>query len=293
MQFFHFFLPKLLLFGEEVNIIRGMKNPELFSQNGFDYDYFRDTTPSPENHFTHMHNYFEFLFFFNGTADYMVDGKTYHLQKNDLVIIAPSTLHSLMLTNKSPTYERSVFFFQPQILTESQLETLQGMPNFIHLEPNNTICQLFRIMRDVEPVFTQSEFLFLEKSCLFNIIATLSHLNLTVSFKETPTDDPLDAILRYISENITLPLTATMLAKKFFVSDSWLNHTFATRMYISVKKYINQKRILYAQNLIQQHMPIAEVINVCGYDNYSTFYRQYKKFIGSNPLQDKLSDKNF
>lgn len=269
-----------------------MKNPHIFTEYGFDYDYFLDKTPSRKEHFLHMHNYYEFFFFFEGVADYMVDGHTFHLGSNDLIVIQPSTFHSLNLADRCAAYERSVFFFQPQILSEEQLAVLKSMPPIVRLKQGNMICDLFRILRDQEGTFTDEEFLYLEKSTLFNIIACLRHIDLN-AVTEDISDDTFNIILQYISENFTKEITAEFLAEKFFVSPSWIYHAFSSKVHMSLKKYVNQKRILYAQTLIARHIPITEVCFLCGYDNYSTFYRQYLSFTGTTPLEDKLTDKTY
>ena len=38
---------------------------------------------------SHIHNNYELLFFFDGDADFIINGSIYHLQKNDLLLIKP------------------------------------------------------------------------------------------------------------------------------------------------------------------------------------------------------------
>jgi AraC-like DNA-binding protein len=47
--------------------------------------------------------------------------------------------------------------------------------------------------------------------------------------------------------------------------------------------YIGKKRILYAETLLAEGMTPTEVAKECGYDTYTTFYRQYKKHTGRAP----------
>ena len=47
------------------------------------------------------------------------------------------------------------------------------------------------------------------------------------------------------------------------------------------------KRILYAQKLIKSGMAPTEAAIICTYNDYSTFFRQYKKFLDINPEEDK------
>ena len=62
--------------------------------------------------------------------------------------------------------------------------------------------------------------------------------------------------------------------------------TFRTQMGMSVTQYIRVKKILYAQALIQNGLPPTLAAQYCSYDNYSTFYRNYKKILLHSPEQD-------
>ena len=49
----------------------------------------------------------------------------------------------------------------------------------------------------------------------------------------------------------------------------------------------NQKKILFAQSKILDGASIKDVVELCNYDNYSTFYRQYVGFLHHEPAYDK------
>ena len=58
-------------------------------------------------------------------------------------------------------------------------------------------------------------------------------------------------------------------------------------MRVSLKHYINQKKILFAQSKILDGANIKDVVDLCNYENYSTFYRQYITFLHHEPAYDK------
>ena len=71
------------------------------------------------------------------------------------------------------------------------------------------------------------------------------------------------------------------------LAPSWLNQSFKRSMQVSLKHYINQKKILFAQSKILDGASIKDVVELCNYDNYSTFYRQYIGFLHHEPAYDK------
>ena len=102
--------------------------------------------------------------------------------------------------------------------------------------------------------------------------------------------DVLDNILKFIDENLTSPLNAQVIAEKFYVSSSWISHTFGDFFGIGVSQYINRKKILYAQQLIKSGVPPTKAAEICAYNNYSTFYRQYRQFLAFDPTDDKWEE---
>ena len=54
-------------------------------------------------------------------------------------------------------------------------------------------------------------------------------------------------------------------------------------MDIGLKNYINNKKILYAQSLLLAGDRPADVCEACGFHDYSTFYRLYRKITGTTP----------
>ena len=54
-------------------------------------------------------------------------------------------------------------------------------------------------------------------------------------------------------------------------------------MDIGLKTYINTKKILYAQSLLLSGDRPADVCEACGFRDYSTFYRLFRKITGTTP----------
>ena len=61
-------------------------------------------------------------------------------------------------------------------------------------------------------------------------------------------------------------------------------------MDIGLKQYINNKKILYAQSLLQTGMRATDVCEACGFRDYSTFYRLFRKITGISPASVTLEE---
>jgi AraC-like DNA-binding protein len=66
-------------------------------------------------------------------------------------------------------------------------------------------------------------------------------------------------------------------------------HTFKEQTGYTIGSYLSTKRLLYAKELIVAGKPITEVCFTCGFRNYSTFSRAYKKSFGESPRDYRQS----
>ena len=100
--------------------------------------------------------------------------------------------------------------------------------------------------------------------------------------------DPIEACIRYIAANYMQPLTPDTLARQFALSRSALMAKFSERTGLPVKQYLHRRRIEQAKKLLQTgKVSIREVAKQVGYEDFSTFYRNFKKHTGQSPTQYK------
>ena len=256
------------------------------SMKYFNYHYKRFSIPKESDYYSHMHNDYELLFFLDGDADYVIGSSIYHLQQNDLLFIKPAIYHCLMLRSSNP-YERAHFNFTENVLPEELVPIVQNLNEIYHIPNDSSIKMFFDDLKKAQETFTKEEFNYYKKVVLNLIITNLKYFSKTNTRTPEIINTTLDKILQYIDENIERPLTTAMLSEVFFVSPSWIVHTFKKELDISVKQYINRKKILHAQQLIRRGIPAIKAAEICAYSNYTTFFRQYKHFIGKEPLDDK------
>jgi AraC-like DNA-binding protein len=101
------------------------------------------------------------------------------------------------------------------------------------------------------------------------------------------TANPIIAsVIEYIDNNISRHFTIEDLCNELFVSKSYLHQLFLRHMQMSPQKYVNSKRLLMAQKEIRAFAKPTEVFAKCGFSDYSSFYRAYKKFFGYPPSEE-------
>ena len=65
----------------------------------------------------HYHDFHKVLILLNGEADYIVEGRSYHLRPLDIVLVGAHCLHKPVVPYKS-RYERIILYLSPEFVVE-------------------------------------------------------------------------------------------------------------------------------------------------------------------------------
>ena len=107
--------------------------------------------------------------------------------------------------------------------------------------------------------------------------------NLEKTFIPEQSDKLLNACLAYIDENLTRIENVSDVAKAVFASDSYVYQIFRKKLGKSPKRYIRDGRLTLAKYYIEKGESPSSVYLKCGFKDYSSFFRAYKKLFGFAP----------
>lgn len=93
------------------------------------------------------------------------------------------------------------------------------------------------------------------------------------------------SVLTYMNEHLTEDITVDSLAEHFFTSRYYLMHSFKEQTGYTIGNYLSTKRLLFARDLISSGTAVTDACFACGFHNYSTFLRAYKKQFGKSPRE--------
>ena len=93
---------------------------------------------------------------------------------------------------------------------------------------------------------------------------------------------PLE-ISKYINDNLSAPLMLDNIADRFYLSKNHINRIFKAQVGTTVRNYIKLKRLYLAKELISNGNRPTDVYSKCGYNDYTTFFRAYKKQFDHSP----------
>ncbi len=248
----------------------------------------------------HYHDFHKIMILLSGDVSYCVEGRTYNLRTNDIVFVNAGEVHKPIIHSEQP-YERIIIYVSPDFLKSyqekdtdlslcfGQAYSEQSHVLRLHSFSNS---KLATIMRDLDASLNDADYaselhhrlLFLE----FMIQLNRAALHKKIEYIETSaTNDKIIDILKYLNEHLTEDLSIDMISAKFFLSRYYLMHTFKEQTGYTIGSYISTKRLLMAKERIANGESITSVCYECGFHNYSTFSRAYKKCFGEAPREQR------
>lgn len=253
----------------------------------------------PREYIYHYHDFHKLIWFLSGNVEYHIEGKSYPLEPHDILLINKGEIHKPFVDFET-TYERYVFYISDDFLEEhsepeSRLDLCFHMAgreqgNVIRLSPAISR-SLFETVRLIENSGSDEEYagemygriLFLKLMIELNRCCIS---NPEVFHKNARYDKKIVEMIHYINENLSGDLTIETLSCKFYLSKYHMMRKFKEETGYSMHQYILEKRILAARNLILEGMPATAASMECGFKDYSTFSRAYKKLLGQMPSAD-------
>ncbi|MDD3411262.1 MAG: AraC family transcriptional regulator, partial [Eubacteriales bacterium] len=96
----------------------------------------------------------------------------------------------------------------------------------------------------------------------------------------------IDSILLYLNQHFTADLTLQSIADRFFLSRDYCNRLFHKSTGMTVMYYVKYSRVLYARQLLADGMSATDAAAKSGFQDYSSFYRAYRRVTGRSPSDD-------
>ena len=253
----------------------------------------RQEIPVPEEYFMHVHDFFELYMLLDGKGEFCVETTVYTIQPGDLVLVRPGEAHFARISLGHP-YERLYIQFPAKLLTQ----TLNGKLLTPFLDRPLGVYN-----RYAQEELPQQ----IVQSCMAEIFSkpdsdqmrTLAYVlpvlqcicDCWESKQRTPQPEVQNTlpnqIIAYISQNLFELKNPAQVANRFYISESQLNRVFRNFTGSSLWEYVRLKRLFFAREMIAAGRLPGEAAALCGFPEYSTFYRAYKKRFGVSPHHDE------
>ncbi len=260
-----------------------------------DYRIFLYSDTNSQHLYTHTHDFFEMYILIAGHVQYRTAATTFYLQPNDILFINRHQPHCPVLIDSNETYERIALHISPKILEHLSISgfnlcecfvqdnfTVYHYPHEIHTKIINLINKLFSVKDSNLP-----EDILLGRSYLTQLFVEInkySHHPSIYSFNADTIDLQMPIIIKqYILEHLQEVITIDELAAYFFMNKYSFMHAFKRNNGISVYQFILQTRLEASLEMIKQGVSLTTVSLSCGFNDYSNFYRNFRKQYGCSP----------
>lgn len=253
---------------------------------------------------SHYHDFDKLIFFMKGNVKYTIEGKTYELLPEDVVLVPHGDVHKVEI-EKSMPYERLVIYLSPQYLlqwkkkgadlSECFLRAKDAYANVIRF--HNRQDKLYQLAKQLKSTIMQNKE---EKMAPLLqetwVLQFLIFLNRAMQAEHITYVDSacrnikIVEMIRYINSHLTEEISIDGLSQQFYISRYHMMRQFKNETGYSIGSYISNKRLLYARELIRQGEPVTKVCFDCGFREHSTFNRAYKQLFGVTPIKSREED---
>lgn len=265
--------------------------PMNIFEHRFSYDVDKDCCFHPHNHIQ-----VEILYIVDGEIDVNIDGKTYTLEKGDLILFNPFEIHAGYLSKTCGRCEllclalsaSSFNFFKKSVLSSAaeQINTLEYCFDNFYPHDSEDAPELGACMRRMYECFDKKT---LGSECgmlayFYRLMQILfdNHYRKNAGYGKRNIDF-IRSVQKIINEKYNSPLTTSDVSGELYMTSSRFCQLFRENFACSFLTYLSRYRILKAKEYVNSKMTIAEIASAVGFSDYCHFSRSFHEQVGVSP----------
>lgn len=253
----------------------------------------------------HFHDTYEFYYLLEGERYYFIDKETYLVKSGDVVLVKPDQIHKTSMAGSS---------YHNRILLQIRSDLLNP---FLRANGLDSLEELYASCDCIIPVAAEDRQMM--ETLLFQMKEEIGkkqkHYELLVRMKlaelfvvlsryrsgeayyresqkaQTVKHQKVHEVADYLLRHPETEESLEELAKRFFISKSYLSRIFKEVTSFTVNEYINITRVKKARNLLaHSDYSVTEIAGMLGFESITYFERVFRKYTEMAPLKYR---KNF
>ena len=251
--------------------------------------------------FSHYTTDCMFYYFIKGKGNIKIEGRNYDIDEGDIIMVNPSEQYMCKIFDNI-FHERLVLRVNYDVLKNFSEDAKEFIIPFYEREKGNAnkISAQTAEMSGIKKLFDDAFGLAEKMTPQGNILAVCKTMELLFriceSFlpndvKEIKNENPLiSGVLVFLNKNFRKNISVSLVAAEFNIDKSYLSHLFAEHVGMPLWSYVIYKRLNFFNDLICKNCSVKEAFLTAGFQNYSNFFRLYKKYMKMTPSEFKKNN---
>lgn len=277
-----------------------MKEFKILDFAGIDFPFWISKGKHTKAFIPHTHNFIELEIITDGSADHIVEGKTYHIKRGDVLVIMPSFVHELQNVQELEHYNLK-FDLEKLILLETDIEKLSGFQSLFILQPFQQYhhdytshmvldeMQLSKVkvlceLMNTEWIERKEGYKWVIKSYFLALITYLARNYSPNAAGNSPKIQGIVETAAYIQANMDKKITLATLASMACLSERQYTRVFKEAYGVAPIEYaINCRLTLACRMLKNTEKNLLEISTSCGFGDKVSFSRLFKNRYNITP----------
>ena len=244
---------------------------------------------------------YELIYIERGEFTFIYDDIPYHCKVGDIIFIRPGIPHSFHADNGD--FSQPHIHFDITYRTQSEIipvsfkdleEMTDTEKSWIHKDyfsnypktPFINIKSKEEFLNNFYRIISRESSPLIKKALMIQLLSSVMSDNFLDKLEEQKFSAVEFQIRDYLDSGNGLTMSLDDFSKRFFHSKFYLERKFKEAFGVSIIEYRNEKRMLRANDLLENHS-VSAVAEELGYQSIYSFSRAYKQYYGISPNKQK------